>query len=85
MRLWRGAASDLLHETVTRLDSRLDPRLFVRLRRSVIVRRVSIRSFRHDGLGVWTAVLRDGTDIRIGPTYLAAIKAMLRPSPAAHP
>ena len=78
MRLWRGAASYLLHETISRLDSRLDPRLFVLLRRSVIVRRTLIRSLRHDGLGNWTALLDDGTGIRVGPTFLAGVKAMLR-------
>lgn len=77
MRIRTGTTSYLLHETITRLATRLDPALFIRLRRSVIVRRALIRSLRHDGLGVWTAMLQDGTEIRVGPTFLSELKIML--------
>ena len=56
--------------------NRLDPALFIRLHRSVIIRRNRISGLRHDGLGVWSAELHDGAAVRIGRTYLARAKAM---------
>lgn len=68
--------SYLLLQTVSGLEARLDPDLFIRLHRSVILRRDRIIGLRHDGLGVWSAELDDGTAVRIGRTYLARAKAM---------
>jgi two-component system response regulator AlgR len=48
----------------------------VRLHRSTIVRRDRISGFKHDGMGVWTAQLTDGKELRIGRTYLADARAM---------
>ncbi len=78
VRLWTGRTSYLLHESMIQIEGRLDPAVFVRLRRSSIVRRDLIRSLRHEGLGVWVAVLADGAVVRIGPTYLPELKALLR-------
>ncbi len=68
--------SYLLLQTVSGLESRLDPDSFIRLHRSTILRRDRITALRHDGLGVWSAELDDGTSVRIGRTYLARAKAM---------
>lgn len=68
--------SYLLLQTVSGLEARLDPDLFIRLHRSVILRRDRIVGLRHDGLGVWSAELNDGSAVRIGRTYLARAKAM---------
>lgn len=76
MRLFVGAHSYLLHQTISALESRLDPRDFVRLHRSHIVRRDHVVRLRHDGGGVWFACLADGRDIRIGRTFLANARAM---------
>ncbi len=70
------ARSYLLLQTVTGLEARLDPQQFIRLHRSTILRRDRITGLRHDGLGVWSAELADGTAVRIGRTYLAKAKAM---------
>lgn len=77
MRLHIGARSFLLHQTISELERRLDPERFIRLHRSTIVRRDHIAKLRHDGLGVWHADLADGTEIRIGRTYLTAAKALM--------
>ena len=77
VRLWAGSSSYLLHETISRLESRLDPESFVRLRRSVIARRSLLTGLRHDGLGIWSALLSDGSAVRIGPTFLAGVKMLL--------
>lgn len=76
VRLHVGDRSYLLLQTVSGLEARLDPDRFIRLHRSTILRRDRIAGLRHDGLGVWSAELSDGTTVRIGRTYLARAKAM---------
>lgn len=70
------ARSYLLLHTIAGLEARLDPECFIRLHRSTIVRRDRIAGLKHDGLGVWSAELADGSMQRIGRTYLARVKAM---------
>lgn len=77
MRLSLGGRSYLIHQTISELERRLDPERFIRLHRSVIVRRDRIVKLRHDGLGAWYAELVDGASVRIGRTYQAAAKAIL--------
>ena len=74
MQLHVGSRSYLLHQTITTLEERLDPAQFIRLHRSHIVRRDWIAGLRHDGGGVWLAMLKCGREIRIGRTHLAAAK-----------
>ena len=76
VRLHVGERSYLLLHTIQGLEDRLDPERFIRLHRSTIVRRDRVSGLRHDGLGVWSAEIVDGTLIRIGRTYLARAKAM---------
>ncbi|PLK27235.1 LytTR family DNA-binding domain-containing protein [Novosphingobium sp. TH158] len=76
VRLHVGDRSYLLLQTVSGLEARLDPAMFIRLHRSTILRRDRITGLRHDGLGVWSAELSDGSAVRIGRTYLARAKAM---------
>lgn len=77
MRLHIGARSFLLHQTISKLEERLDPAMFIRLHRSTIVRRDRIAALRHNGLGSWSVALVDGNEVRIGRSYLAAAKTML--------
>ncbi len=76
VRLHVGERSYLLLQTVSGLEARLDPEMFIRLHRSIILRRDRIRGLRHDGLGVWSAELANGSAVRIGRTYLGRAKAM---------
>ena len=76
VRLHVGERTYLLLHTVSGLEVRIDPSMFIRLHRSVILRRDRITGLRHDGLGVWSAELSDGNAVRIGRTYLAKAKAM---------
>jgi two-component system response regulator AlgR len=76
VRLHVADRSYLLLHTIQGLEDRLDPSRFIRLHRSTITRRACIAGLRHDGLGVWSAELTDGTVVRIGRTYLAKVKAM---------
>ena len=76
MRLHVGSRSYLLHQTIGTLEARLDPSHFIRLHRSMIVRRDRIVRLGHDKAGAWHAELADDAQVRIGRTYLAQAKAM---------
>lgn len=76
MSLQVGSRNFLLHQTLADLERRLDPARFIRVHRSTIVRRDFIAKLRHDGLGIWYAILADGADVRIGRSYLATVKAL---------
>ena len=68
--------SYLLLQTIAGLEARLDPARFIRVHRSVILRRDRIVGLRHDGLGVWSVELAGEEPVRIGRTYLARVKAL---------
>ena len=70
------ARSYLLLQTIAGLEARLDPTKFIRVHRSVILRRDRITGLRHDGLGVWSVELAGEEPVRIGRTYLARVKAL---------
>ncbi len=76
MRLHVGSRSYLLHQTIGALEARLDPSRFIRLHRSVIVRKDRIVRLGHDKAGAWHAELVGDAQVRIGRTYLAQAKAM---------
>jgi two-component system response regulator AlgR len=68
--------SYLLLQTIAGLEARLDPARFIRVHRSVILRRDRITGLRHDGLGVWSVELAGEPPVRIGRTYLGKVKAL---------
>lgn len=74
MRLHVGPRSYLLHQTISALEERLDPAFFQRIHRSHIVRRDLISALRHEGGGVWHALLQNDVALRIGRKYLAEVK-----------
>lgn len=76
MRLHVGPRSYLIHQTISELERKLDPAVFIRLHRSTLVRRDFIAGFRHDGLGAWRALLANGRQVSIGRTHLRAAKAL---------
>lgn len=71
-----GSRSYLLLQTIAGLEARLDPTKFIRVHRSVILRRDRITGLRHDGLGVWSVELGQDEPVRIGRTYLSKVKAL---------
>ena len=76
MRLHVAGRSYLLHMTISALEARLDPAQFIRLHRSIIVRKDRIMRLGHDRAGAWHAELGDGEQVRIGRTFLANVKAI---------
>ena len=76
MRLFTGGRSYLLHQTISTLEQRLNPEQFLRIHRSHIVRRDVIMGLRHEGGGVWHALLGGDVSMRIGRKYLADVKSL---------
>lgn len=76
VRLHVGETSYLMLQTIAGLEKRLNPEKFIRIHRSCILCRDSIRGLRHEGLGVWNVELEGGETLRIGRTYLKNVKAM---------
>lgn len=76
MRLHTGGRSYLLHQTISTLEQRLNPGHFQRIHRSHIVRRNLITGLRHEGGGVWHALLENDLSLRIGRKYLADVKKL---------
>ncbi|MEP7350445.1 MAG: LytTR family DNA-binding domain-containing protein [Sphingorhabdus sp.] len=76
MRLHTGQRSYLLHQTISTLEQRLNPEQFQRIHRSHIVRRDLITGLRHEGGGVWHALLGEDLSMRIGRKYLADVKKL---------
>jgi two-component system response regulator AlgR len=74
MRLHVGARSWLIHRTIAKLEEDLDPALFMRVHRSVILRRDTITGLYRDEAGHWTARLDDGAEQRIGRSYVEDVK-----------
>lgn len=69
MRLHVGPKSWLIHHSMTALEQGLDPKMFVRLHRSALVRRDFIAGFSRNASGRWVARLADGTEQPVGRIY----------------
>ncbi|MBW8745515.1 MAG: response regulator transcription factor [Sphingomonas sp.] len=78
MRLHVGARSYLIHMTIAELEQRLDSAAFLRVHRSAIVRIDRIDRVGKDDMGNWFAELADGHRLRVGRTYRARLKALVR-------
>jgi two-component system response regulator AlgR len=76
MRLHVGPRSWLIHRTIAKLEEDLDPAVFIRVHRSVILRRDTITSLYRDDTGHWTARLKDGGEQRIGRSYVDQVKRL---------
>lgn len=77
VRLDVDGRSHLLRMTMDDMVDRLDPAAFLRVHRSTILRRDRVTGLRHEGGGVWSAVLAGGEAERIGRSYLDRVRAGL--------
>jgi two-component system LytT family response regulator len=64
-----GQQQHLVRETLATLESSLDPKHFVRIHRSAIVRFDRIKELRNLGLGDRAVILQDGTELSVGQKY----------------
>lgn len=76
MRLHVGRRSWLIYRTIAKLESELDPEIFIRVHRSAILRRDTIVALTRDAMGHWAARLADGSEQRIGRSHIADVKAL---------
>ncbi len=71
--LRRGSKQFLLRSTMSGLEGRLDPRDFVRIHRSTIVRIDRVRELRTLHTGKHIAILEGDTELPISPSYWAKL------------
>jgi two-component system response regulator AlgR len=69
--------SHLLRATMDEIAAKLRSLPFLRIHRSTIVRRDLVTSLRHEGSGVWSAVMASGAPARIGRSYLDLTRSAL--------
>jgi two-component system LytT family response regulator len=68
-RLHTGRQSHLLRETMSALEARLDPQLFLRIHRSTIVNRARVKELLPQSHGECIVLLHDGTQLRLSRSY----------------
>ncbi|CAA9315752.1 MAG: hypothetical protein AVDCRST_MAG11-1757, partial [uncultured Gemmatimonadaceae bacterium] len=73
-----GSARHLLHLSLTRLETRLDPRRFVRVHRTHIVNLDHVRAFRRDDRGNLEAELLDGARVPVSRVRAQEIRNLAR-------
>ena len=73
-----GARSFLIRLSIGALAERLDPRLFLRIHRSSLVRADRIVRIRHAG-GRGAVVLSTGAEIAVSRRHMGALKSITRP------
>jgi len=78
VRLHVGKDSHLLREKIGTLETRLDPRKFVRIHRSTIVRVDQIKELRSSGDGEQVVILHDGSRLSLSRGYRERFQQMLR-------
>ena len=73
-----GPANHLLHVTMNALEESLNPEMFVRIHRSVIVNVTRIRHLEPNAHGEYVVTLRDGTRVQSGRTYADRLKSLVQ-------
>jgi len=73
----RDGATHLHRALLGSLDGSLDPRRFTRIHRSAIVNIDVVAELRQDDHGAYVAVLRDGTEVRVGRRFLIRLQTRL--------
>jgi two-component system LytT family response regulator len=74
--LHAGRVKHLLHVTMNTLEKSLDPEIFLRIHRSIIVNLGRIRDLQPGAHGEYSITLRDGTRLQSGRTYADRLRAL---------
>jgi two-component system LytT family response regulator len=72
-----GGVSHLLHVTMNTLEKSLDPEIFLRIHRSIIVNLVRIKNLQSGAHGEYVITLRDGARLQSGRTYSSRLRALV--------
>lgn len=75
--VFAGGTAYVIRESLAELERRLDPREFLRVHRSAIVRLATVRSLEHPTNGRYRVVLRDGTRVPVSRSRYAAVTKRL--------
>jgi two-component system, LytTR family, response regulator len=75
--LHAGRASHLLHVTMNALEKSLDPEIFLRVHRSLIVNCRRIKEMQPGAHGEYVITMRDGVRLQSGRTYAVRLKALV--------
>jgi two-component system LytT family response regulator len=77
VRICTGTETHLLRETMTRVEERLDPRVFLRVHRSAIVNLQYVKEVRTGAQSEFTVVLVNGQKVSMSRSYHARIGELL--------
>lgn len=77
VRLHAGGQSHLVSENLSAVETRLTAHGFLRIHRSTLVRRDAVAQLVQGRYGAWSLRLQDGTELRVGRTYGAAVRRAL--------
>jgi two-component system LytT family response regulator len=78
VRIHSADRTDLLREPIGEMESRLDPRQFIRVHRSAIVNLDQVREVILASNGVYTALLHNGTQCRLSQSGRERLSRVLR-------
>jgi two-component system LytT family response regulator len=78
VQLHNQGKSHLLRETMDGLECKLDPREFIRIRRSTIVRTGNIQELQPLFNGEYAVILKDGTQLQSSRRYRRNLDALLK-------
>jgi two-component system, LytTR family, response regulator len=78
IRVYVGGRGHLLRESLTHIEAELDPAMFCRIHRSIIVNIDRIQSVESTFHGEYVVVLHDGTKLTSGRSYRETLHALLR-------
>jgi two-component system LytT family response regulator len=80
IRVYAGGRGHLLRESLTRIEAELDPAMFCRIHRGIIVNIDRIQSVESTFRGEYVVVLHDRTRLTSGRSYRETLHALLRPT-----
>ena len=72
-----GKESHLVRETMSKLESRVDPKVFLRIHRRIIVNLERIKQFEGVSHGEYVVVLKDGTRLSSSRGYREGVRRFL--------
>lgn len=78
VRLHGADGGGLMRMTLSALEGRLDPELFLRVHRSAICRRTAITGVRRKATGALTATLASGAEVPVGRSFAGGLRALLQ-------
>jgi DNA-binding LytR/AlgR family response regulator len=77
VRLYASGTSHLLRETMGKMEERLDSAQFLRIHRSLIVRRALVTAVRQKNYGAVKVALGDGLELPVGRSYVQGVRELL--------